>query len=80
MRSASSSQRECVLAVANEVQLSTRRGKAEAKELPFVSAFLFFLGGGRGFCLRSVAPSAPKPPPYPLYVIYYCTACRFIWR
>ena len=37
----------------------------EAKELPFVSAFLFFLGGGRGFYLRSVAPSAPKPPTYP---------------
>ena len=27
-------QRECVLTVANEVRLSTRRGKAEAKELP----------------------------------------------
>ena len=54
-RSASSSQRECVLTVANKVQLSTRRGKAETKELFFVSTFLFFLGGGRGFYLRSVA-------------------------
>jgi len=30
--------------------------------------FFFFLGGGRGFYLRSVAPSAPKPPPSPLHV------------
>ena len=44
---------------------STRRGKAEARELPFVSAFLFSLGGGRGFYLRSVAPSATKPPTNP---------------
>ncbi len=49
LRYACSSQRECVLAVANEVRLSTRRGKAETKELFFVSTFLFFLGGGRGF-------------------------------
>ena len=76
MRSASSSQRECVLTVANEVRLSTRRGKAEAKEPPFVSAFLFFLGGGRGFYLRSVAPSAPKPPLTPLHVRGCCTTCR----
>ena len=56
MRSASSSQRECVLTVANEVRLSTRRGKAEAKELPFVSTFLFSSGeegGGGGYYLRS---------------------------
>ena len=33
-----------------------------------MSTFLFFLGGGRGFYLRSVAPSAPKPPPTPLHV------------
>ena len=36
-----SSQRECVLAVANKVRLSTRRSVAEAKELPFISAFSF---------------------------------------
>jgi len=67
MRSASSSQRECVLAVANEVQLSTRRGKAEAKELPFVSAFLFFLGGGR----VSAYEASPLPPPNPHHT--HCT-------
>ena len=39
--------KECVLAVANEVRLSTRRGKAEAKELPFVSTFLFSSGEER---------------------------------
>ena len=65
MRSTSSSQRECVLTVANEVRLSTRRGKAEAKELPFS----FFFGRGRGFYLRSVAPSSPKPSLTPLHVI-----------
>ena len=42
---------------------STRRGKAEAKE----PLFLFF-GRGRGFSLRSVAPSSPKPSPTPLHV------------
>ena len=46
--SASSSQRECVLTVANEMRLSTRRGKVEAKEP-------LFFGRGRGFYLRSVA-------------------------
>ena len=45
----------CALLAALKESASTRRGKAEAKELPFVSAFLFFLGGGRGFYLRSVA-------------------------
>ena len=29
------------------------RGNAEAKEFPFVSISLFFLGGGSGFYLRS---------------------------
>jgi len=33
------------------------RSVAEAKELPFS----FFFGRGRGFYLRSVAPSSPKP-------------------
>ena len=55
------------------MRLSARRGKAEAKEPPFVSAFLFFLGGGRGFYLRSVAPSAPpQTPTYP--------TAREMWR
>ena len=76
LRSASSSQRECVLTVANKVRLSTRRSVAEAKELPF---FLFF-GRGRGFYLRSVAPSSPKPSLTPLHVRCCCTSCRFIWR
>lgn len=40
-----SPQRECVLKVANEVRLSTRRGKAEAKELLLAFTFLFTLGG-----------------------------------
>ena len=76
LRSASSSQRECVLTVANKVRLSTRRSVAEAKELPF---FLFF-GRGRGFYLRSVAPSSPKPSLTPLHVRCCYTSCRFIWR
>ena len=44
------------------------RGKAEAKELPFVSTFLFFLGGGRGFYLRSACScyrSDAETPTYP---------------
>ncbi len=44
LRSASSSQRECVLTVANKVRLRTRRSKTEAKELPFS-----FFGRGRDF-------------------------------
>ncbi|WP_157788751.1 hypothetical protein [Campylobacter showae] len=60
----------CALLAALKESASTRRSVAEAKELPFVPTFLFFLGGGRGFTspaarnceqtyLRSVAPSSP---------------------
>ena len=59
---------------------STRRGKAEAKELPFVSTFLFSSGEEGGYYLRSVAPSSPKPSPTPLHVRCCCTTCRFIWH
>ena len=58
MRSTSSSQRECVLTVANEVRLSTRRGKAEAKELPFS-----FFSGEEGV---STYEASPLPLPSPL--------------
>ena len=63
-----------------ECSNGSERSKAKQKSSLFVSAFLFFLGGGRGFYLRSVAPSAPKPTPTPLHVRGCCTACRFIWR
>ena len=73
MRSASSSQRECVLAVANEVQLSTRRGKAESKELPFVSTFLFFSGEEGG----TTYEASPFPLPSPLQP--HCTLGVATW-
>ncbi len=41
--------------------------RSEAKELPFMSAFLF-LWERKGFYLRSVAPSSPKPSLTPLHV------------
>ena len=39
--------------------------QSRSKRAPFYIRLFFFLGGGRGFYLRSVAPSAPKPPTYP---------------
>ena len=65
--------REKGLELCSALQL---RGNTEAKELPFISAFLFYLGEEGGYYLRSVAPSSPKPSPTPLHVRGCCTACR----
>ena len=49
--------------------------RSEAKELPFMSAF--FLWERKGYYLRSVAPSSPKPSLTPLHVISCCAMRRF---
>jgi len=52
---------------------------AVASEASKIAPFFFFFGRGRGFYLRSVAPSSPKPSLTPLHVRGCCAMRSFIW-